>query len=73
MTGAYVRIFRGGKWQSVEFDQLTDDEMDAFSEQLPGDGWMWAKFFGKWIRDNVREGEQWRRGLQIRKSGAIAL
>ncbi len=58
MTGAYIRVYRGntcldGKWYSVEFDQLTDDEMDTFSNSQPNDGWKWAKFFAKWIRDNI--------------------
>jgi len=55
MTGAFVRIKRGGKWRSVEFDQLTDEEIEAFAEQMPEDGWKWAKFFAKWIRDNIKE------------------
>ena len=54
MTGAYVRIKRGNTWESIEFDQLTDDEMDTFAENKP-DGWAWAKFFAKWIRDNMKE------------------
>ena len=53
MTGAYVRVFRDGKWQAIAFDQLTDEEMDAFAIEKPDDGWKWAKFFAKWIRDNV--------------------
>lgn len=54
MTGAYVRIQRDGKWQAIEFDQLTDSEMDSFAKMMPEDGWVWAKFMAKWIRDNVQ-------------------
>lgn len=55
MTGAFVRVCRDGKWQPVEFDELTDAEMDAFAEKQPEDGWKWAKFFAKFIRDEVKE------------------
>ena len=55
MTGAYLRILRDGKWESIEFDQLTDEEMDTFAKALPDDGWKWAKFLGSWIRDNIKE------------------
>ena len=55
MTGAYVRIYREGKWQNVEFDQLTGAEMTAFAEDHPEDGWRWAIFLGVWIRDNIKE------------------
>lgn len=56
MTGAYVRIKRDGKWGSIEFDQLTDQEMGDFAMSQPIEkGWVWAKFFAKWIRDNIQE------------------
>lgn len=55
MTGAYVRVQRDGKWDSVEFDQLTDGEMNEFANQQKDDGWRWAKFFAQWIRDNIKE------------------
>jgi hypothetical protein len=62
MTGAYVRVIRDGRWQNIEFDQLTDEELDAFEARtrdlgtVAGEGWKWAKFLAKWIRDNVSEG-----------------
>jgi hypothetical protein len=63
MTEAYVRTFRHGKWQSVQIDQLTDDELDQLEKDQPDRGWVWAKFLTKWIRDNVvthrAQGEQW--------------
>lgn len=53
MTGAYVRIEREGKWENIEIDQLTDEELDSF---LPDqDPVKWAKFLAGWIRDNILE------------------
>jgi len=57
MTGAYVRVTRDAKWDNIEFDQLTDDEMDCFANESPEDGWKWAKFLAKWIRDNIVSAE----------------
>lgn len=54
MTGAYVRVERDGHFQPVEFDQLTDAEMEDFANKMPADGWKWAKFFAKWIRENIK-------------------
>lgn len=54
MTGAYVRIKRDDEFQSIEFDQLTDEEIFSFAEEMPNDGWKWAKFLAKWIRDNIK-------------------
>lgn len=53
MTGAYVRVFRDGRWENVQIDQLTDDELDQLEKDQPERGWVWAKFLAKWIRDNV--------------------
>jgi hypothetical protein len=59
MTGAYVRIQRGGEWVKVEMDQMTDDELTVFAQaQELKRGWDWAVFLAKWIRDNVRERER---------------
>ncbi len=56
MTRAFVRIFRDDKWQNIEVDQLSDPEWEAFAAAQGVDrGWLWAKFLGKWIRDNVGE------------------
>lgn len=55
MTGAYVRMLRDGKWQNIDFDQLTNEEMDAYIKAHPEDGWNWAKFIAKFIRDNIKE------------------
>jgi hypothetical protein len=55
MTGAFVRVYRNGTWQNIEFDQLTDSEMYIFAEEHPEDGWKWAMFLGAWIRNNIKE------------------
>ena len=51
MTGAFVKIRRYNEWQNIEFEKLTDDELDEFARLHPDDGWMWAKFIAKFIRD----------------------
>ncbi len=53
MTGAFIRIFRDDRWQSIEIDQLSDEELDELAVGLPEDGWKWAKFLATWIRDNI--------------------
>jgi hypothetical protein len=56
MTGFYVRIKRGDRWETAEFDQLTDQELDDFTKaQPPKEGWHWAIALARWIRDNVHE------------------
>lgn len=54
MTGAYVRVQRDGRWENVEIDQLTYDELTEFFERCePERRTMWARFLAVWIRDNV--------------------
>ena len=55
MTGMYIRILRAGHWQNIEFDQLTDEELDKMAQDYPDRGWFWAKGLAKWIRDYVLE------------------
>jgi predicted small metal-binding protein len=55
MTGYFVRAYRDGKWQSLEIDQLTDEERKAFAESQPARGWTWAHALASWIRDNVKD------------------
>ena len=55
MTGAYLRILRDKKWQNIEIDQLTDQELDELEREQKEKGWIWAKFLAKWIRDNIIE------------------
>jgi hypothetical protein len=53
MTGIYVRIERDGRWQSVEFEDLTEAEMGAFIRERPAsDGWAWAIRLAGWIREH---------------------
>jgi hypothetical protein len=57
MTGIYVRVRREGRWQNLEFDELTDGELDAFiAAQDPAKGWAWAKVLARWIREHVEPG-----------------
>lgn len=53
MTGAYVRIQRNGKWVKAEFDELANEEMESFTKEHPDDGWKWALFLARWIRDDA--------------------
>lgn len=55
MTGFYVRVLRHKKWQNLEIDTLTDEELDRFAEGQSDKGWSWAKALAKWIRDNIGE------------------
>ena len=56
MTGMYVRIRRDDKWQNIEVDQLTDEELDRFFVAMGAAGQVrWAKALAGWIRDNVGE------------------
>jgi len=57
MTGVYVRVKRNGKWENIEFELLTDKEMEEFvavKKALKRDGWRWAMCFAKYLRDNVK-------------------
>ena len=56
MTGAYLRVKRD-KWENIEIDQLTDQELDQLEKDQPARGWVWAKFLAKWIRENIKEAE----------------
>ena len=59
MTGIFVRIQRGGTWQNLEFDQLTDAELEIFAASQPAErGWAWACALAAWIRDHVHEPPQ---------------
>lgn len=59
MTGYYVRIKRGEKWEAVELDKMTDDEVNTFFVDLalkdPAKCGYWAACLARWIRDNVGE------------------
>lgn len=56
MTNIFIRVYRDGQWQSVEFDQLTDQELKDYAASQPKDsGWAWAIALAQWIRENVKE------------------
>ena len=57
MTGIYIRAYRDGRPQSLELDELSDEELAQWAEQQRErgrDGWSWAVELVKWIRDNVK-------------------
>jgi len=56
MTGYFVRIERDGKWQPVEVDQMTDQELEAFFSDSRETARRWAIVLAKWIRENVKGG-----------------
>lgn len=37
MTGAYIRLLRGGKWQNIEVEYLTNDERAKVFRSKPHD------------------------------------
>jgi len=55
MTGYFVRIERMGKWQPVEIDQLTGEELELFFRQNEPSAKKWAIALAEWIRDNVHD------------------
>jgi len=57
MTGVYVRVKRKDKWENIEFELLTDKEMEEFvatKQEQKQDGWSWAMCFAKYLRDNIK-------------------
>lgn len=57
MTGIYVRVKRNGKWENIEFELLTDKEMEEFvtmKQEQKLDGWAWTMCFAKYLRDTVK-------------------
>ncbi len=56
MTGYFVRARVSGKWNPVEIDQLSDDDLYSWiAEQCSkGDnGWAHVEALAKWIRDDL--------------------
>ena len=57
MTGIYVRVKRNGKFENVEFELLTNKEMEEFvamKREHELDGWGWAITYAKYLRDKVK-------------------
>ena len=57
MTGIYVRVKRDGKFENIEFELLTDKEMEEFvamKREQKQDGWSWAISLAKFLRDNIK-------------------
>jgi hypothetical protein len=57
MTRIFVRVERGGHWETVEIDQLSDDEVRAFlAGRTEAELVRWVVGLVGWIREHV-EGE----------------
>ena len=53
MTGAYLRAIRNGKWDNVEVEHLTEEELkDKFSHRSPEELVNWMSMLCKYIRQN---------------------
>ena len=63
MTGYFVRVLRiaTGEMETLEIEQLTDDELVVFFANLDrhvqSESRGWAIALAKWIRDNVKATE----------------
>ena len=55
ITQLLVRIKRDDDWQSIEINQLTDDEIESYFKRYPDSGCRWAIVLARWIRANVKE------------------
>jgi hypothetical protein len=54
MTGIYVNIQRENRFERVEIDQMTDQELEDFAKKQPRfQGWKFAIALAKWVRDHV--------------------
>jgi len=57
MTGLYIRVKRNDEWENVEFELLTDKEMEEFvavKREQKHDGWSWVIAYAKFLRDKVK-------------------
>jgi hypothetical protein len=56
MTGIFVRVQRDGRWQTLEIDELSDEEICTVLEARPAEELVrWIVVLAGWIRDHVRE------------------
>lgn len=59
MTNIPIRILRDGKWQPVDIDEMTDQElMEVASSWTVTQAGSFAITLAKWIRDNVKPPEE---------------
>jgi hypothetical protein len=57
MTGFYIRVQRNGKWEFVEIEYLTGQELDKYAKSRPDEGWAWVNALCVWIKDNVKNAQ----------------
>ena len=55
ITQLLVRIKRDDDWQSIEINQLTDDEIESYFKRYPDSGCRLAIALARWIRANIKE------------------
>ena len=56
MTGAYLRVKRGNKWQNVEIEYLTDEEREELFKEAPTEEVLkWLNFMCKQYEGLVLE------------------
>lgn len=54
MTGIFVQIYREGRAQSVEIEDLTATEWTSFVQARPvAEGWTWARALAMWVHETV--------------------
>ena len=59
MTGAFVRIKRNGKWQPIEIDQLSEDELHTFLDLQDKEHVVkWVVFLVKWMQEHLMVGTE---------------
>ena len=60
LSGVYVRVQRDGKWQSVDFTDLTPDERDEFNRgKAKPDNYSWWVSLACTLADIIHDiGEQ---------------
>jgi len=66
MTGIAIRIYRAGRWQAVDLDELTQRELRAHVAERPELAWVYVDLLCKWIREQAA-----RPRLELVRSGAV--
>ena len=65
MTGAYVRIKRDGKWQPIEIEELSEDELHTFLDLQDKEHVVkWVVFLVKWMQLHLMVGPEEEEGVE---------
>jgi len=54
MTGAYLRVKRGDKWETIEVEHLTEEEIKEKFTGKDEECIMWINFLCKQLREQER-------------------